>query len=239
MFNAEKLLGGLLSGALGSSHGSRSGHSHGHGGGMLTGAAGMAAIGLAIGAFEHFMGQKNQSQPAGMPQMPGSPPQALPPTGQPSGIPLPPSIPTPGSLPPSPPSTLPPVIPQMAAGSVGPQMSESDAILMIRAMIAAAYSDGMLDKEEMKTIMDKMESAGLDNEERQFILKELSNPSDIDSIIGKVNTPAMAQQVYAVSLMAIEVDTDKEKEYLNTLSKRLFLSDAVIAGIHESVGKPL
>jgi uncharacterized protein YdbL (DUF1318 family) len=241
MFNAEKLLGGLLSGAMGSSHGSRSGHSHGHGGGLLTGAAGMAAIGLAIGAFEHFTGQKNQPQPAGIPQAPGLPPQALPPMGQSAGATPPPFMAAPGTLPSSAPPTAPPVIPQTAKAKVsaGPRISESDAILMIRAMIAAAYADGMLDQQEMKNIMDRMESAGLDSEERQFFLKELSNPSDIDTIIGEVNTPAMAQQVYAVSLMAIEVDTDKEKDYLSTLASRLFLSDAVIAGIHENLGKPL
>lgn len=41
MFNADKLLGGLLSGAMGTSRGLESGH---HGKGLLTGAAGMAAI---------------------------------------------------------------------------------------------------------------------------------------------------------------------------------------------------
>jgi uncharacterized membrane protein YebE (DUF533 family) len=106
-------------------------------------------------------------------------------------------------------------------------------------MIAAAYADGVLDQQEMKNIMEKMESAGLDNEERSFILKELSNPAGIDAIIGDVSTPALAQQVYAVSLMTIDVDTDNEKGYMNTLAKRLFLSDAIVAGIHERLGKPL
>jgi len=232
MFNAEKLLGGLLSGAMGTSRDFKSGH---HGGGLLTGAAGMAAIGLAIGAFEHFTGQKNETtQQAGIPQTPGLPPQAPPPIIQPDGPTLPPSMPAaPGALPPS----APPAMPQTLSTSPEQKMSETDAILMIRAMIAAAYADGMLDKEEIKNIMDKMESAGLDSEERQFILKELSNPAGIDVIIGQVNTPAMAQQVYAVSLMAIEVDTEKEKEYLRTLARRLFLTDAIVAGIHESLGK--
>jgi uncharacterized membrane protein YebE (DUF533 family) len=238
MFNAEKLLGGLLSGAMGSSHGSRSGHSLGHGGGLLTGAAGMAAIGLAIGAFEHFTSQKNQPGASGIPQAPGLPPKGLPPIGPSPGATPPPFAPAPGSLPPSAPPSSPPVIPQAEKVSAGPRMPESDAILMIRAMIAAAYADGMLDKQEMKNIMDRMESAGLDSEERQFILRELSNPADIDTIIGEVNTPAMAQQVYSVSLMAIEVDTDKEREYLNALAGRLFLSDAVVARIHDNLGKP-
>lgn len=233
MFNAEKLLGGLLSGAMGSSRGFKSGHS---GGGLLTGAAGMAAIGLAIGAFEHFTGQKDQTQPAGIPQAPGLPPQAPPPMNRPDSAPFPPPMPAaPGAVPPS----APPAMPQTVGISSEQKISETEAILMIRAMIAAAYADGMLDKDEIKNIMDKMESAGLDSEERKFILNELSNPAGIDAIIGQVNTPAMAQQVYAVSLMAIEVDTEKEREYLNTLARRLFLTDAIIAGIHESLGKTL
>jgi uncharacterized membrane protein YebE (DUF533 family) len=104
-------------------------------------------------------------------------------------------------------------------------------------MIAASYADGTLDAQEMKNIIDRMESAGLDSEERQFILKELSNPAGIDSIIGAVNSPELARQVYAVSLMAIEIDTEKEREYMTTLARRLFLSNDAIAAIHDSLGK--
>jgi uncharacterized membrane protein YebE (DUF533 family) len=237
MFNAEKLLGNLLSGAMGSGRGHSSGYGHGHshGTGLLGGAAGMAAIGLAIGAFEHFAGQNKSQQPAGMPQMPGMPPHALPTPVLPNAIPAPPPMTNPGM----PPAALPATPPSAPNSQIVSSISESDAVLLIRTMIAAAYADGVLDQQEMKNIMEKMESAGLDNEERSFILKELSNPAGIDAIIGDVSTPALAQQVYAVSLMTIDVDTDNEKGYMNTLAKRLFLSDAIVAGIHERLGKPL
>ena len=42
----------------------------------------------------------------------------------------------------------------------------------------------------------------------------------------------MARQVYTVSLMAIEVDTEKERRYLDTLADRLNLDRSTVEQIH-------
>ena len=49
----------------------------------------------------------------------------------------------------------------------------------------------------------------------------------------------MARQVYLVSLMAIEVDTDDERRYLQALAGRLGLEPARVEEIHGQVGVPM
>jgi uncharacterized membrane protein YebE (DUF533 family) len=46
----------------------------------------------------------------------------------------------------------------------------------------------------------------------------------------------MAKQVYTVSLLAIEVDTDAERTYMNTLAQGLGLDETDITDIHRKLG---
>lgn len=44
------------------------------------------------------------------------------------------------------------------------------------------------------------------------------------------------RKVYTVSLLAIEVDTEAEREYLRTLGKQLGMEPATISDIHQTLG---
>ena len=55
---------------------------------------------------------------------------------------------------------------------------------------------------------------------------------------GQVQAPDLAAQVYAASLLAIEVDTDAERAYLARLAQSLALPPAAIAHIHQTLGVP-
>jgi len=48
--------------------------------------------------------------------------------------------------------------------------------------------------------------------------------------------PQLAAQIYAASLLAIEVDTQAEKDYLDQLAANMGLSPQVTGRIHEMVG---
>ncbi len=220
MFDPERILGSLIQNGLGGSRGLG-----GLGGGKV--AIGLGLLGVAMEAFEHYTAQKqsqtqsapSQSPPAGPAQMPSQPP----PLASPAGPPPPPPIPGQGSAPPPP-----------ASGQ-----SYEEAMLLIHAMIAAAYADGQIDVDEQNRIMEKLSGPDFSDEDRQFILKALRTPMPIDAVLASVNTPVLAQKVYAVSLAAINVDTNAERTYLRDLAKRLYLSDAVISKIHSDLGCPL
>jgi len=48
--------------------------------------------------------------------------------------------------------------------------------------------------------------------------------------------PELAAELYAASLLAIEVDTPAEKEYLARLAGSLGLNPAVTQNLHQAVG---
>ncbi len=103
-------------------------------------------------------------------------------------------------------------------------------------MVAAANADGRIDAQERKAILGRLAEAGLGDEDRSFVLKELEAPPSVEDILSSVETPELARQVYAVSLLAIDVDTPEERDYLHYLRLRLGLDDRVAAELHRRLG---
>lgn len=103
-------------------------------------------------------------------------------------------------------------------------------------MIAAAAADGDIDDDERGKIMSKLEAVGLTEEERRFIQGELDSPSALEEILGQAGAPRMAEQVYAVSCLAITVDTEAERQYMDKLASGLGLDSAACARIRGNLG---
>ena len=112
------------------------------------------------------------------------------------------------------------------------------ATLMIRAMIQAAKADGQVDQQETQRIMGQLGEHGHDTEARDFVASEMRRPIDIASLVRDVTTPQEASEVYAASLMAIEVDTQVERDYLADLAGALHLPTPVVTQIHSTLGVP-
>ncbi len=212
MFNPEKLLGGLLKQSTGMGRlGTRA-------------AVGMGVLGAAMAAAEHFMNKPGQT-PTG--KAPPGPPAGGPPPAPPQAQRTPPPVPGTNSPPP----------PPGRQGDSPPQSEdENGAILLLRAMISSANADGTIDQDERRNIMKKLDSLDLSREEREFIDNELASPCDLETVVGQVKSKDIAKQVYAVSLMAIEVDTDAERNYLKSLADRLKLNQDECHLIHRELG---
>ena len=108
--------------------------------------------------------------------------------------------------------------------------------MLIRAMIAAAKADGVIDIDERNRILKKLETADLSDQEHSFIVKELLSPAELEEIVAQVKSPEMAKKVYTVSLLAIEVDTDAERTYMNTLAQRIGLTESDLNDINRTLG---
>ena len=96
----------------------------------------------------------------------------------------------------------------MRRGWLGAPASTADedrALLLLRAMIAAAHADGALDEDERRRIMEGEDGGGAP--EAAILADELAHPLDVEELCAIVKSPAAATDVYAASLMAIEVDT--------------------------------
>jgi uncharacterized membrane protein YebE (DUF533 family) len=110
------------------------------------------------------------------------------------------------------------------------------ATLTIRAMINAAKADGRIDEKETERLVGKLREDGITDEEQRFVLEEMRKPMDTDAIVQAVPNEQVAAQIYTASLMAITVDTDAEKRYMQELASKLGLNQQVMAYLHQAVG---
>jgi uncharacterized membrane protein YebE (DUF533 family) len=116
------------------------------------------------------------------------------------------------------------------------QKLEDMATLTIRAMINAAKADGQIDPQEAQRLLGKMQEDGVTEEERQFVLMEMQKPMETDAIVRSVPNQQAAAQIYTASLMAIQVDTDAERHYLQELAAKLGLDRHAVGYLHQAVG---
>ena len=128
------------------------------------------------------------------------------------------------------------------SGAPGPMAPNNQAdmqrkaTLLVRAMIQAAKADGQVDQQETQRIMGKLDEHGHDNEARDFVASEMRHPIDIAGLARDVTTPQEATEVYAASLMAIEVDAQAELDYLADLARALNLPSSAVTQIHSALG---
>jgi uncharacterized membrane protein YebE (DUF533 family) len=114
---------------------------------------------------------------------------------------------------------------QPEARAAAETMGDQKALLLIRAMIAAANADGQITAVERQRILGKLDEAGADAEDRRTIEQELQQPRSLDALLRDVTDPETAEQVYLASEMAIDTGSPAEKSYLQYLAARLNLPD--------------
>jgi uncharacterized membrane protein YebE (DUF533 family) len=112
------------------------------------------------------------------------------------------------------------------------------AMLLVRAMIAAAKADGEVDPEERARIVARLRTVGAEDGALRFVDEELAKPVDLYAITSEVRDVATAAEVYAASLAAIQVDTEAERKYLDKLAARLGLDRAAVDDIHKRLALP-
>lgn len=243
MFDANKVLGSLLGGqegkaaAKGAFGGSLAGGLAGTVlGNVLTGKGGkklgkravqmggLAVVGgVAYAAWKHY----NNRDASGRPQ-PANAEEALTPPPADSGY-LPPTAYSSNGTMVQPPS-------QPTAQLPAPDSQQNDlSLLLLRAMISAAKADGQIDSDEQRRIFERLGEAELDAEARAFLFDELGKPLDLEALVRGVERPEVAAEVYAASLLAIEVDSPAERGYLQMLSGRLGLEDGLAKQIEAEV----
>ena len=117
------------------------------------------------------------------------------------------------------------------------QALEDDAEIIVKAMINAAKADGKIDQQEIEKIVGKLDDDGLTKEEKTFFVSEANKPLDLNGVVASAGGQAdMAAQIYAASLLAIEVDTRAEQQYMQQLSSGLGLHPQVASHIERTLG---
>ncbi|APX11323.1 DUF533 domain-containing protein [Tateyamaria omphalii] len=114
---------------------------------------------------------------------------------------------------------------------------EAAAALMLRAMIQAAKSDGQLDDAEQEKLMGQL-GGDIDAQEAAFLKTEMQRPVDAQALAHDV-PQGMGPQVYAMSVLAIDLDSQAEAQYLHKLAHALDMDAANVNDIHAQLGVPL
>ena len=116
--------------------------------------------------------------------------------------------------------------------AVDAAQAHQQALAFIKAMINAAKADGQIDAEEQEKIVSRL--GDIDPQEAAFIRDEISKPLNFDFFADI--TQEMTPQIYAVSLMAISLDTPAEISYMQQLAQGLGLDAQAVNGIHAQLG---
>lgn len=130
------------------------------------------------------------------------------------------------------PWSAPPAAPAHAAPA-GPDAEEAEALLMVRAMIAAAKADGAVDAAERAAIAGQLDAAGLTPAERDFVLGDFDRPLTPEALAKEARDPMLRARLYAAAFAAAGEITPGERAWLDQLAKALKLDKAAAAAIEE------
>jgi len=122
------------------------------------------------------------------------------------------------------------------AAEVTPE--DSKAVLLIQAMIAAACADGHLDVVERKNILARVDEMGLAADEKALVFDALQSPPSLIEIAAGVDSPELAVEVYASSLVVVDLSRRESGLYLDALAFRLGLPEQLVKQLHLELETP-
>jgi uncharacterized membrane protein YebE (DUF533 family) len=104
---------------------------------------------------------------------------------------------------------------------------------LLKAMIAAAKSDGHVDDAELAEINKQIKSLGLEGNTAKIIREELAKPLDIAEIAALAKgDEAKGAEIYLVSAVVTDRENNKERQYLDDLAKAMKLPDELLAELN-------
>ena len=124
------------------------------------------------------------------------------------------------------------LLPAPAGSGFEPEAaSDANALIFIRAMIAASASDGHIDDAERNAILGGLREAGFDPEANTWLANEMAKPASVDELVEGAESPELAAQIYTAARIAINPDKPAEKDFLAGLAGSLGLDAELVANI--------
>ena len=113
--------------------------------------------------------------------------------------------------------------------------NESGQMLLMRAMISAAYADGHIDNDERERIFSQVDQLALTVEEKATLFDELRNPMDINQLVQQVPDSQTGLEVYAASATAIDLNQTASQAFLDNLASQLCIPSELKRQIHQQI----
>ncbi len=124
-----------------------------------------------------------------------------------------------------------PWAPVATAPEEEPSAETAEALLMLRAMIAAAKADGAIDAEERGRIAAQLDDAGLSAAARDTVLADFDKPVSPAALAKLASDPMLAAQLYAAAVVGAGEIAAAERAWLDEFAKALKLDRAAAAAI--------
>lgn len=138
-----------------------------------------------------------------------------------------------------------PGMPAAAPASAGPFAAlpapqlELHSQAMLKAMIAAAKSDGHMDDRERELVQSELNRLGADDAARRWVEAELRRPIDPADVAAAATTPEMAAEIYLASVLVVDETTTMERAYLDELARRLNLAPGLKLDLEQKAAAAL
>lgn len=96
-------------------------------------------------------------------------------------------------------------------------------LVLMRAMVGAAKSDGHIDAQEQQHLFEQVERLNLDAESKAAVFDMLGKPLDLSRLDASIGNEAQRAEVYLAARLATDGDHPGERAYLDALAARLQL----------------
>lgn len=111
--------------------------------------------------------------------------------------------------------------------------SDNGQMLLLRAMIAAANADGHIDESERQGIYQQVDNFDLSVTDKASLFDELRKPLSLDALVNAVPNSETAVEVYAASVLAIDLRQPASEHYLSRLASSLMIPKELVSAIHQ------
>ena len=108
-----------------------------------------------------------------------------------------------------------------------PPQSEAHGRVLLKAMIAAAKSDGHLDDRERQLVEAELTRSEAVPAVRAWVETELRRPVEPADVAFGATTPELAAEVYLASVLVVDETSTMERAYLDALARELRLDDGL------------
>jgi uncharacterized membrane protein YebE (DUF533 family) len=108
-------------------------------------------------------------------------------------------------------------------------------LLLMRAMIGAAKSDGHVDAQEQQHVFEQVERMGLDSESKAAVFDLLSQPLDLSRLDASIGSEEQRAEIYLAARLATDGSHPGERAYLDALATRLQLPAQLRAHLDSQV----
>lgn len=109
--------------------------------------------------------------------------------------------------------------------------------VLVKAMVAATQADGVIDEDEQRRLVGRLDQLGIGAADRQGLAEQLTTPVDLREIVTAATSPEVGLQIYAASVLAIAADTQAERNYLDGLARALRIDPGLKAQVEQTLGR--